>query len=303
MTWMKSLWALALVGGTALAEPPASKASPLPPVPFDAKATRPLELFRGRDLKPNDMTQIPAGAIVTVTAVGKEQKWEGQQEQVVEVKLDARSTYSAMLSRLEPVSEAGVVSTSQAGTLLFSRLPEARRSWCEQFTRRLLVSPEGPRVLVYSTSSDEDCRGYLMVVAGTGPAAKVLASARRGVLQSVRLHEVPKSPAVLEVEESIQGGIRVNGIRQAFLALEKESFRELLAVDIRRDELQQKTKHSVVSEVEVKPSGERLDIEVRRTEMQVALATGAESGHKKETRRYSYAGGRLSAQPKSQDAK
>lgn len=285
---------MALTGGTAPGKPPAPSVPPGFQVPFEARAVQRLELFRGREPKPNDMTEVSTSMVVTVSAWVGEKSWEGRPEQVVEVKLDGRSTYSALLSRLEPLKAGVVVSSAQAGELLFTQVPKARRSWCEQFARRLSLSADGSRVLLYSGSADEECAGYLGLVANTERGPQVIARTRRGPLQSMVLHQVPRGPALLDFEEFLPGNARVTSVRRTFLGLGKPAFKELLSVDSRRDELQQAFKHSVLAEVEVEPSEQGLDIEVRQTEMRVELATGAESDHVRETRSYRYANGRLS---------
>jgi hypothetical protein len=290
------LCATVLSGSPALGEPPAAKPPPELQLPFEARVVRRLELFRVPQARSSDMTEVAAGMVVTVSSWVGEKTWEGQSEQMVQVNLDGRSTYYALLSRLEPLKKGAVLTAAQAGGLLFSQAPKTRRSWCEQFARRLLLSSDGSNLLLYSSSADEECAGYLAVVTDTGKGARVLARARRGPLQSVVLHPLPRGPALLEFEEFLPSSARVTGSRRTFLGLGKPALKELLSVDTRRDELEQERKHSVLAEVEVKPSEQGLDIEVRRTEMQVALATGVESGHVRETRKYHYANGTLSAQ-------
>jgi hypothetical protein len=288
------LLAAVLSSSTARGEPSSPRHPTELQVPFEARAVQRLELFRGDKPKQNDMTEVAAGTVVTVLAWMDERTWEDKPEQVVQVKLDGLSTYYALRSRLEPMKKDAVLSTAQAGGLLFTQVPAARRKWCEQFTRRLLLSPDDSRVLIYSASADDDCAGYLALVTDSSKGARVLARARRGPLQSMVRHPLPQGPAVLEFEEFMQGNARVTGIRRTFLGLGKPALKELLSVDIRRDELGQVNKHSVVAEVEVKPSQQGLDIEVRRTEMQVVLATGAERDHVRETLSYRYVNGTLS---------
>jgi hypothetical protein len=240
------------------------------------------------------MKEVAAGVIVTVVAMAGEMPWQGRPEQVAKVMLDGRSTYYTLLSRLEPLGTGAGISADRAGALLFTQVPATRRSWCAQFARRLLLSSDGTRALIYSASVDADCAGYLALVSGAGKSARVLARIRRAPLQSVTLHEVSQSPAVLEIEESIQDSARINGIRRSFLGLGKPTFQELLAVDTRRDELEETIKRSVIAEVEVRPSEQSLDIEVRRTQLQVVLATGVERNHVRETQHYRYASGKMS---------
>ncbi|HEX8436477.1 hypothetical protein [Archangium sp.] len=248
------------------------------------------------------MSEVAAGMVVTVSSWVGEKTWEGQPEQVVQVKLDGTSTYYALLSRLEPLKKgAGVPTTTEAAGLLFTKVPESRRNWCEQFARRLLVSSDESTILIYSGSADDECAGYLALVTDTGTAkgARVLAQARRGPVQSVVLHQLPQGPALIQLDESLPANARVTGIRRTFLGLAKPALKELLSVDIRRDELAPEHKNSVLAEVEVTPSEQGLDIEVRRTELQVILATGAERSYVRQTRNYRYANGKLSPQQPS----
>ncbi|MFY0521914.1 hypothetical protein ACN28I_01440 [Archangium gephyra] len=130
----------------------------------------------------------------------------------------------------------------------------------------------------------------------------MLAHTRRQALQSITLHEFASTPAVLDITESLRRTERVNGIGRTFLALGGSTFQELLAVDLRRDELEGPHKRSSLAEVEVNPSEQGLNIEVRRTQLQTELTTGVESNLARDTRHYRYAGGKLSAQQRP-DAK
>ncbi|WP_375770012.1 hypothetical protein NR798_03745 [Archangium gephyra] len=286
----------ALTNGKAQAESPVSvKPASKIKVPFEARSMRRLDLFRGSTPKKGDMTEVAADTVVTVLSLEGEQPWEGRSEQVVQVKLDSRSKYYTLLSRLEPVDISAGISAERAGELLFAQIPKARRSWCAQFARRLLLSEE-PQTLVYSASADADCAGYLAVVSGSGKEARVLKRSRRGHLQSVAIHKVSQSPGLLETEESFQENARTSGIRRSFLGLGKPSFEELLVVDIRRDTLDEKLKHSVIAEVEVKPSDRGLDVEVHRKQLEVSLVTGVEKAHTREAQRYHYANGKMTLQ-------
>ncbi|ATB44328.1 hypothetical protein CYFUS_009815 [Cystobacter fuscus] len=271
-------------------------------VPFEAKAVRRLDLFRSSALKREDLTNVAAGTVVTVLAMVGEKSWEGKPEQVVKVALDSRTTDYTFLSQLEPLGASERLSADDASALLFSQVPKSRREWCAQFARRLLLSSRSPRTLTYSGSPDSDCAGYLALVSGIGKSARVLAHTRRQALQSITLHEFASAPAVLDVTESLRRTERVNGIGRFFLSLRGSTFQELLSVDLRRDELEGPHKRSSLAEVEVKPSEQGLDIEVRQTQLRTELATGVESNLVHDTLHYRYAGGKLSAwQPR--DAK
>lgn len=293
--WFCTLVMATLVSGVAWASTPSETHATGLQVPFEAKAARRLDLFRGSTLKREDLTSVAAGTVVTVLAMVGEKTWEGKPEQVVKVALDGRTTNHALLSQLEPLGASERLSADDASALLFSQVPQSRREWCAQFARRLLLSSRSPRTLIYSGSPDSDCAGDLALVSGTGKSARVLAHTRRQAIQSITLHEFASAPGVLDITESLRRTERVNGIGRFFLALGGPTFQELLAVDLRRDDLEGAHRRSSLAEVEVKPSEHGLDIEVRRTQLQTELATGIESILVRDTRHYRYAGGKLTA--------
>ncbi|MBM7113226.1 hypothetical protein [Archangium primigenium] len=239
-----------------------------------------------------DMTHVATGTLVTVLSSEGGKKWEGNPEEVVKVTLDKQSINYAFRSRLEPLGTQALLSDEAAGAILFAKAPKARRGWCARFTRRLVPS-NSSRMLVYSASVDPDCAGYVAWVARSGKKARVLAATRRGAIQTLTVHEFASAPPVLEITDSLQGDARLNGVRKTFIRLDNPLFQELLAVDIRRDELEATTKRSSLAEVEVTPSDQGLDIAVRRTRLQVDMNTGAESNIERDTQHYQYLGGKL----------
>ena len=302
-------WVLCAAAGSSLAmasEPPApapqvaTDSKPTPPLPFEARVARETDFFRNGKPKPEEeMMRVPAGLVVSVLKLGASTTWKKETGSVAQVKPDAQSQYYALSTHLRPLEAGEVISDAVAGKLLFSSVPAAQRAWCARFTRRVQLPPAampngGKGAIVYSAAVDDACTGYLALVSGTDKDARVRARVRRGPLSSVAVHEVPGAPPMLEVEESIRGNTRVSGIRRVMLGLGKAELPELLAVDIQLDALEQETKRSVLSDVVLTPSGKGLDIEVRRTEKQVVLATGAEKDVAQDVRRYRFEGGKLS---------
>jgi hypothetical protein len=292
---------LSLAGGSAGAQAPASAPARDAPqaVPFDARVTRQAQLFRKVKPETEDVLLITPGHIVSVSRLDKEHTWKGETAPMAAVHPYAQGTYYMLSSYLQPVGPGEVVSDADAAAVLFQKAPEASRDWCKRFTGRLSL-PAGvgkAEALVYSAASDTACAGYLSLVSGTGKAAKARALPRRGVIQSVTVHEVPGGgPPLLDVLEALSGP-GLSGSRRTLLSLERGGPRELLAVELERNQLEKDTRQSVNSTMALNPSSSGFDIEVRRTETRVILATGAETKGAESVKRYRYAGGKLTAQP------
>jgi hypothetical protein len=294
---------LSLAGGSAGAQAPASapvRAAPQA-VPFEARVTRQTQLFRKVKPDTDDVLLITPGHIVSVSRLDKEQTWKGETAPMAAVHPYAQVTYYMLSSYLQPVGAGEVVSDADAAAVLFQKAPEASRAWCQRFTGRLSLPASGgagkAEALVYSAANDTACAGYLALVSGTGKAAKARALPRRGAIQSVTVHEVPGGgPPLLDVVEALSGP-GLSGSRRTLLSLERGAPRELLSVELERNKLEKDTRQSVNSTMALNPSSSGLDIEVRRTELQVVLATGAETKGAESVKRYRYAGGKLTAQP------
>ncbi|MBN1205536.1 MAG: hypothetical protein JXB05_11505 [Myxococcaceae bacterium] len=297
---------LTLVGAAqAGAEPPtAAPSTPPPPaVPFDARVARDTVLFRKAKPGDDDVAPLSTGHILTVIKLEPAQTWGGETSPVGAVQPNAQSTFYTLLSRLEPLRPGQVVSAAEATALLSKQLPADGRSWCQRFTERMLLPASSgvgkAGALIYSSSSDDACHGYMALVSGTGKAAKARALPRRGPIESIIVHEVPGGgPPLLSVVEALRGA-GISGSRRTLFSLSRGTPRELLAVEVATDKLEKDTRHSVASTVTFNPSGNGLDIEVRRTEMKVTLATGAESNKTETVKRYRYEGGKLTAAPAS----
>ncbi|HSP77857.1 MAG TPA: hypothetical protein VLQ93_04985 [Myxococcaceae bacterium] len=290
-------WVVAAVvcGGPAVAG--GKKEAATPEVPFDARLVKQTGLLRKPAPKPDDeVFLLPAGTVVRVTKLEPPHTWKEEKAPVALAKPDTQSTYYALRTWLQPLKPGEVVSDEVAAKLLFSEVPAARREWCMRFTRRVVLPagavPGGKGTLVYSAAVDDVCAGYLALVTGTGRSARVKARARRGPLATVAVLEVPEAPPVLDVEESIRSG-QESGMLRTLLGLGKPALSELLAVELERDTLGKESRHSVRSELKLEPSGKGLDVEVRRTEKQVVLSTGAEKALGEKVSRYRYEGGKL----------
>jgi hypothetical protein len=300
---------LTLVGaGPASAQAPAaSPATPATPaLPFDARVTRETHLWRKAKPENEDMVKVPPGRILTVFKLEPEQTFKGEKAPVAGVRTHAQSTYYTLLSPLQPLAPGEAMTDAEAAALLFQKAPAAHRAWCQRFTERMLLPASAGAgkggVILYSASADDNCAGYLALGSGTGKAAKARAQPRRGALLSINVREVAGAPPLLEVVEAVKGE-GLSGWRRTLSSLERGAPRELLTVDEELHQLKGDSKQTIMSAVTMSPSGDGLDIEVRRTEMQVALATGAESGRTESVKRYRYAGGKLTAVTQSAGTK
>lgn len=295
-----SLFALVGAGPVSAETPAASPAAPAPPAPpYDARVTRELPLWRkAKPDKDEDRVVVPAGRVLSVFKLEPEQTFQGEKAPVAAVRPHAQSTYYTLVTALRPLAPGEVMTDTEAAALLFQKAPAANRPWCQRFTERhLLPASSGvgkAAVLLYSASADDACLGYLALGTGTGKAARARALPRRGALLSVNTREVPGSPPLLEVVEAVKGP-GLSGWRRVVSALERGTPRELLVVDEELHHLKGDTKHMVASVVTMTPGGEGLDVEVRRTETQVVLATGAEKSRAESVKRYRYAQGKLTA--------
>ena len=271
-----------------------------PAVPFDARVSSDTSLFRKTKPEEGDAVPFPAWHVLTVFKIEPERTWQGETAPMVAVHRHAQSTNYTLLSRLQPLAPGEVLSDEQAGVLLFQKVPEAHRSWCQRFTERVLLpgAAEAGKadMLIYSGSSDDACAGYMMLVSGTGKAAKTRALPRRGVIESISVHALPSGPPLLDLLEAVRGPDH-SGSRRTLLSVERSSLREVLAVDAELHQQGKDDRHSVVHAVALNPSGDGLDIEVRRTETRVALATDTEREHSESVKRYHYARGKLKALP------
>ncbi|WP_324991387.1 hypothetical protein [Hyalangium sp.] len=294
---------LSLAGGSAGAQTPASapaKEAP-PAAPYDARVISQTQLFRKVKPETEDIRLITPGHIVSVSRLDKEHTWKGETAPMAAVHPYAQSTYYMLSSHLRPVSPGEVVSDADAAAVLFQKVPDASRTWCQRFTGRLSLPASAgagkAEALVYSAANDTACAGYLALVSGTGKAAKARALPRRGAIQSVTVHEVPGGgPPLLDVLEALSGP-GLSGSRRTLLSLERGAARELLTVDLENNRLEKDTRQSVNSTMALNPSSNGFDIEVRRTELRVVLATGAETKGAESVKRYRYAGGKLTALP------
>jgi hypothetical protein len=294
---------LTLVGaGPVSAETPAgSPAAPAtpsatPPLPFDARATRDIQLWRKAKPEKEDTVAVPAGRILTVFELKPEQTFEGERSPVAAVRPHAQSTYYTLLAPLQPVAPGEVMTDAEAAALLFQKAPAANREWCKRFTERMLLpaSAEAGKagVIIYSASADDACAGYLALGSGTGKEAKARAQPRRNALLSVHVREVAGSPPLMEVVEAVKGK-GLSGWRRILFSVERGTPRELLAVDEELHLLKGDTKQATFSVVKMTPGGDGLDIEVRRTETQVVQATGAEKARTESVKHYRYSRGKL----------
>jgi len=319
---MKSLKSRRLLGAVSLlslasagpvsAEPPAgSPAAPAAPaapsapatvstpaLPFDARVTREIQLWRKAKPEKEDTVAVSPGRILTVFELKPEQTFQGEKSAVAAVRTHAQSTYYTLLAPLQPVAAGEVMTDAEAAALLFQKVPAANRSWCQRFTERMLLPDAAGAgkagVIIYSASPDDACAGYLALGSGTGKAVKARAQPRRGPLLSVNVREVAGSPPLMEVVEAVRGQ-GLSGWRRILLSVERGTPKELLSVDEELHHVKGDTKQMVVSAVKMTPAGDGLDIEVRRTETQVVLATDTEKARTEDVKRYRYAGGKLTA--------
>jgi hypothetical protein len=297
-----SVCLLSFVGAAQVgAQTPAAAPAAAPAVPYDARVARDTALFR--KAKPGDEDVIPlsTGHVLTVTRLEAAQTWGGETSPVAAVQPNAQSTFYTLLSRLEPLKPGQVITDAEASALLSKQLPAEGRSWCQRFTERMLLPASSgvgkAGALVYSASSDDACHGYMALVSGTGKAAKARTLPRRGPIESITVYELPGGgPPLLSVSEALRGA-GISGSRRTLFSLSGGTPRELLAVEVATDKLEKDIRHSVSSTVAINPSGNGYDIEVRRTEMKVTLATGAESDKTESVKRYRYEGGKLKAAP------
>ena len=275
---------------------PAAPAAPAPP--FDARVTREVQLWRKAKPEKEDMPLVPPGRVLSVSKLEPEQTFQGEKSPVAAVKPHAQSTYYTLLAPLQPLAPGEVMTDAEAAALLFQKAPAANREWCQRFTERhLLPASAGAgkaAVLLYSASADDACLGYLALGTGSGKAARARALPRRGAVLSVNVREVAGSPPVLELVEAVKGP-GLSGWRRVLSALERGTPRELLVVDEELHHLKGDTKQMVTSAVTMAPGADGLDVEVRRTQTQVVLATGAEQSRTESVKRYRYARGKLSA--------
>jgi hypothetical protein len=278
------------------AAPPASSKPATPPLPFDARATRDIQLWRKAKPEKEDMVAVPAGRILTVFDLKPEQTFQGEKSPVAAVRPHAQSTYYTLLAPLQPVAPGEVMTDAEAAALLFQKVPAANREWCKRFTERMLLPASAgvgqAGVILYSASSDDACAGYLALGSGTGKAAKARDQRRRNALISVNVRDVAGSPPLMEVVEAVKGQ-GLSGWRRVLFSVERGTPKELLVVDEELHHVKGDTKQEVASAVKMTPAGDGLDLEVRRTDTQVVLATGAEKARTEEVKRYRYAGGKL----------
>jgi hypothetical protein len=269
-------------------------------VPFEARVTREAQLFRKKKPEVEDVLLASPGHVFTVSELAPEQTWKGETAPIAEVHPYAQATYYMLLPALRPLGPGEVVTEAEAAALLFPKSLGEERAWCQRFTGRVLLPASAKGVkgeaLLYSASSDTACTGYMALVSGVGKAAKARPLPRRGALQSVTVHEVPGAPPLLDMVESLSGK-DLSGRRRRLLSLERSGPKELLVVDLEVHQNKGETQHNVQSQLTLTPSAGGLDIEVARTEQQVALATGAVSAQKKEQKRYRYAAGKLTPRP------
>jgi hypothetical protein len=269
-------------------------------VPFEARVVRETQLFRKKKLQQEDVLLTTPGHVFKVSELAPERTSQGETAPVAVVHPYEQARYYMLLSPLQPLTPGEVVTEAEAAALLFPKSLGAERDWCQRFTGRLLL-PASARAgkggaILYSASPDTACAGFMALVSGVGKEAKARTLPRRGALQSVTVHEVPGSPPLLDVVESISGK-DISGRRRRLLSLTRSGAKELLAVDLEVHQPKGGTQHSVQAEVSLKPSGEGLDIDVARTEQRVTLATGKVASEKKDQKRYRYAAGKLTARP------
>jgi hypothetical protein len=277
---------------------PAPPTASTPALPFDARVTREIQLWRKAKPEKEDTVAVPPGRILTVFELKPEQTFEGEKSAVAAVRPHAQSTYYTLLAPLQPVAPGEVMTDAEAAALLFQKVPAANRAWCQRFAERYLLPASAGAgkagVIIYSASADDACAGYLAVGSGTGKQAKAHAQPRRGPIMSVRVREVAGSPPLMEVVEAVRGK-GLSGWRRVLLSVERGTPRELLVVDEELHQLKGDTKDAVFSVVKMTPAGDGLGIEVRRTDAQVVLATGAEKARTESVKSYHYAGGKLTA--------
>lgn len=291
-----SLFTLVGAGPVSAETPAASPAAPAPP--FDARVTREVQLWRKAKPEKEDMPLVPPGRVLSVFKLEPEQTFQGEKSPVAAVRPHAQSTYYTLLAPLQPLAAGEVMTDAEASALLFQKAPAANREWCQRFTERhLLPASAGAGkagVLLYSASADDACLGYLALGTGSGKAARARALPRRGAVLSVNVREVAGSPPLLELVEAVKGQ-GLSGWRRVLSALDRGTPRELLVVDEELHHLKGDTKLMVASAVTMTPGADGLDVEVRRTETQVVLATGAEKSRTESVKRYRYAKGKLNA--------
>lgn len=290
-----------LVSGAADAQTPsAAPAQALPPMPFEARIAREAPMFRKKKLDEDDVRLSSAGHIVTVSELAPEQTWKGETAPVAVVHPHAQATYYMLLPSLQPLSPGEVMTDEEAAALLFPASLGASRAWCQRYAERLLLPASANAgkgaVLLYSASSDTACAGYMALATGTGAEAQARPLPRYGALQSVTVREVPGSPPLVDLVESIVGK-DLSGRRRRWLSLGSSGTQELLAVELEQQQLNKGVQHRIQSQVSLKPAGKGLDIEVARTEQQVSLSTGVASGTKTRQKRYHYEAGKLLSKP------
>ncbi len=292
-----SLLTLVSAGPASAETPAASPAAPsTPALPFDARVTREIQLWRKAKPEKEDTVKVPAGRILTVFKLEPEQTFEGEKGPVAAVRTHAQSTYYTPPKPLQPVAPGEVMTDTEAAALLFQKVPAANRAWCQRFTERMLLPASAGAgkagVILYSASVDDTCAGYWALGSGTGKAAKARVQPRRGPLLSVNVREVTGGAPLLEVVEAVKGE-GLSGWRRILSSLERGTPKELLTVDEEIHQLKGDTKQAIFTAVTMNPSGDGLDLEVRRTETQVVLATGAEKARTESVKRYRYARGKL----------
>jgi len=294
-----SLFTLVGAGPVGAETPASSPATPATPaLPFDVLVTREIQLWRKAKPDKEDMPVVPAGRVLSVFKLEPEQTFQGEKSPVAAVRPHAQSTYYTLLTPLRPLAPGEVMTDAEAAALLFQKAPAANREWCQRFTERMLLPASAGAgkggVIIYSASADDACSGYLALGSGSGKAAKARAQPRRGALQSVNVREVAGSPPLMEVVEDVKAE-GLSGWRRVLSSVERGAPKELLVVDEELHQLKGDTKQTVTGGVTMTPGADGLEVEVRRTEAQVVLATGAEKARTESVKRYRYAKGKLTA--------
>ncbi len=243
---------------TPAGSPAAKPASAAPALPFDARVTRDIQLWRKAKPEKEDTVAVPAGRILTVFELKPEQTFQGEKSPVAAVRPHAQSTYYTLLAPLQPVAPGEVMTDAEAAALLFQKAPSASREWCQRFTERMLLPASAgvgkAGVVLYSASSDDACAGYLALGSGTGKAARARAQPRRGPLLSVNVRDVAGSPPLMEVVEAVRGQ-GLSGWRRILFSVERGTPKELLVVDEELHHLKGDTKLARRRRGEVHPRG------------------------------------------------
>jgi hypothetical protein len=294
-----SLLTLVGAGPVSAQAPAASPAKPsTPELPFDARVTREIQLWRKAKPADEDTVAVPPGRILTVFKLEPEQTFQGEKSPVAAVRPHAQSTYYTLLSPLQPLAPGEVMTDTEAAALLFTKVPAANRAWCQRFTERMLLPASAGAgkagVIIYSASADDTCSGYLALGSGTGKAAKASVQPRLNTLISVNVREVAGGPPLMEVVEAVKGP-GLSGWRRRLSSVERGAPKELLTVDEELHQIKKDTKQTIASAVTMTPAGNGLDLEVRRTETEVVQATGAEKARTESVKHYRYEGGKLTA--------